>query len=292
MRRITIATVAGASLLLMACGGGQNPSASPSATPGDSVEQSASSLPSDQPSASSSVAATTGELLEGFHLDDILRVEVNGLAARTGPYTNMPLTTGWTWNGSGYDSIGDVRLNVGDFVSVELGPVKIGDTTWYRVWPAEAGVLHYSTVIWNANGVVDGHRPAWVAAAVGTDVYLTLHEASHPEPWMSGLPLLVAGTGNYISGPLQSTDLFTLDWVYLIDDQLAPCDFRVALGAVGGGEEVVAVDASTTGAFEEGGVGLGKADGTPVAGEGVDPFELRVASGCEWTLRLEPQPHD
>jgi hypothetical protein len=52
------------------------------------------------------------------------------------------------------------------------------------------------------------------------------------------------------------------------------------------------VDESTIGAFEDGSVRRGNAAGTPVAGEGVDPFELRVASGCEWTLRLEPQPHD
>ena len=289
MRRMTMATVAGVSLLLMACQGGQNPSASPSATPGDSVQQSASSSPSDQPSPPPS----TGEALEGFHLDDVLRVEVNSLAVRVKPYTTEPLATGSRFDGTKLNVIGSVRLNVGDYVSVELGPVKIGDTTWYRVWPAEDGRLHYSTVSWDTNGQVDdGIEPAWVAASVGTDVYLTLHEAAHPEPWMSGLPLLVSGSGNYVSGPLQSTDLFTLDWVYLIDDQLAPCGFRVTLGAIGGAEGVVVVDESTIGAFEDGSVRLGNADGTPVAGEGVDPFELRVASGCEWTLRLEPQPHD
>lgn len=289
MRRITIATAAGAALLLMACRGGQNPSPSPSATPGDSVQQSASLSPSDESSAAPS-AAPAGEVLEGFHLDDILRVEVNDLAVRHAPYTHMPLAVGWTLDGK---STGEVRLDAGDFVSVELGPVKIGDTTWYRVWPAEGARLHYSTVNWDTNGVYDGaNEPAWVAASVGANVYLTLHEASHPEPWMSGLPLLVSGSGNYVSGPLQSTDLFTLDWAYLIDDQSAPCDFRVTLGAVGGSDGLVVVDSSTIGAFESGARGLGEADGTPVAGAGVDPFELRVASGCEWTLRLEPQPHD
>jgi hypothetical protein len=125
------------------------------------------------------------------------------------------------------------------------------------------------------------------------DVYLSLYQANQPEPWMSGLPLLVSGAGNYASGPLQSTDLFILNWVYLMDDQLAPCEFRVTLAAIGSsGEGVLAVDASTIGAFEEGSVGLGQGDGRPVAGAGVDPFELRVASGCEWTLRLEPLPHD
>jgi hypothetical protein len=285
MRRVPVAIAACAPLLLVACAAGQTSTAS--------VEQNALLSPSYQPSASPSFAAPTGELLTGFALDDILRVEVNDLAVRVKPYTDQPLATGSTFDGAKWNLIGPLRLDAGDYVSVELGPVMIGDTTWYRVWPAEGGRLHYSTINWDTNNLIDGAmEPAWVAASVGTDVYLTLHEASQPEPWLSGLPLLAAGAGNYVSGPLQSTDLFTLDWVYLIDDQLAPCDFRVTLAAVGGSAEVVAVDSSTIGAFEEGSGGLGNADGTPVAGEGVDPFELRMQSGCEWTLRLEPQPHD
>jgi hypothetical protein len=288
---MTMATVAGASLLLIACRGGQNPSASPPATPADSVEQSQSSSPSDDPSASPSVAPT-GEVLEGFHLDDILRVEVNSLAVRVKPYTTEPLATGSVFDGTKLNVIGPVRLNVGDYVSVELGPVKIGDTTWYRVWPAEGGRLHYSLTSWDTNGQVDdGMEPAWVAASVGSDVYLKLHEASEPEPWMSGLPLLVSGSGNYVSGPLQSTDLFTLDWVYLIDNQPTPCTFRITLGPIGGADGVVVVDESTI-SFGFAARGLGEADATSVAGKGVDPFELRVVSGCEWALRLEPQPHD
>jgi hypothetical protein len=232
-------------------------------------------------------------VLKGFAVDDVLRVEVNDLAVRVKPYLNQPLATASTFDGAKLNVIGPVRLNAGDYVSVDLGPVKIGETTWYRVFPAEGGRLHYSTVNWDTNGTIDGAlEPAWVAATVGPDVYLSLYQANQPEPWMSGLPLLVSGAGDYVSGPLQSTDLFLLNWVYLIDDQLAPCDFRVTLASIGGGEGVVAVDASTIGAFEEGSVGLGQGDGTPVAGEGVDTFELRVASGCEWTLRLEPLPHD
>jgi len=291
MRRMTIATVAGAALLLIACRGGQNPSQSPSTTPGDTVEQSASSFPTSEPSASPS-AAPPGEVLEGFHLDDILRVEVNSLAVRVRPYTNEALANGSTFDGTKMNPLGPVRLNAGDYVSVELGPVKIGDTTWYRVWPAEGGQLHSSLVSWDTNGEIDdGTEPAWVAASVGSDVYLTLHEAAHPEPWMSGLPLLAAGSGNYVSGPLQSTDLFTLDWAFLIDNQPTPCTFQITLGPIGGADGVVVVDEVTTG-FGSAARGLGEADGTSVAGKGVDPFELRVVSTCEWTLRLEPQPHD
>ena len=289
MRRVPVAIAACASLLLVACAGGQGPSTSPS----NPVEPSAPPSPSHRPSASPSVAVPTGEVLKGFAVDDVLRVEVNDLAVRVKPYLNQPLATASTFDGAKWNVIGPLRLDAGDYVSVDLGPVKIGETTWYRVFPAEGGRLHYSTVNWDTNGTIDGAmEAAWIAESVGPDVYLALHQANQPEPWMSGLPLLVSGAGNYVSGPLQSTDLFILNWVYLIDDQLAPCDFRVTLAAIGGGEGVVAVDASTIGAFEEGSVGLGQGDGTPVAGEGVDTFELRVASGCEWTLRLEPLPHD
>jgi hypothetical protein len=207
----------------------------------------------------------------------------------------VPLMTGWTWNGSGYDSIGDVRLNSGDFVSVELGPVMIGDTTWYRVWPAEGGLLHHSSVSWNANGTMDGStHPAWVAAAVGPDVYLTLHEAYEFDRSVTGLPpaLHVSGTGDYVSEPLENHDLLGLQWIFLIDDQLAPCAFTVTLEPAAGGSGVVAVDASTIGAYEIGAVGLGTGDRTPVVGQKFEPFQVRVASGCEWSVLLEWLAHD
>jgi hypothetical protein len=301
MRRVSIAMAAWASVLLTACSSAApsgSPTATPTgATPTGTVEPSLSLAPSLAPSlpptASPPQATASGDVLAGFAQNDILRVEVNGLAVRVKPYTDLPLATGSTFDGAKWNTIGPLRLNVGDFVSADLGPVKIGDTTWYRVSPAEGGRLHYSTVSWDTNGTIDGStEPAWVASSVGAHVYLTLHEASQPEPWLSGLPLLVSGVGDYVSGPLQSTDLFTLNWVYLIDDQSAPCDFRVTLAAVAGGEELVAVDTSTLGAFEEGGVVLGTGDGVPVVGNVSQPFQVRVKSGCEWSLVLEPQAHD
>lgn len=277
-----------ASVLLVACTGVTSP-ASPTATSTGTVAATESSS-SRAPTPSPSEVAASGEVLEGFARNGILRVAVNRLAVRVAPYTNMPLATGWTLDGK---SIGEVRLNVGDYVSVDLGPVKIGDTTWYRVWPAEGGQLHYSTVSWDTkNNGSNPVEPGWVAAAVGDVAYLTLHEGVEPDPTFSGLPLLVSGTGGYLSGPLESTDLFVLQWVYLIDGQTAPCDFTVTLAPDGGGEEVVAVDTSTVGFFEESRVVLGAGDGTPIVGTGFEPFRLGVTSGCEWSLRLEPQPHD
>lgn len=289
MRNISIAMTACAAVLLTACRGESSP-ASPTTTPEVSTQATEWLSPSVAPTPSPAHTAPSGEVLEGFALNDILRVEVNRLAVRVAPYTHLPLATGWTLDGK---SIGEVRLNIGDFVSVDLGPVKIGDTTWYRVWPAEGGQLHYSTISWDTkNNGANPVEPGWVAAAVGDVAYLTLHEAFEPDPSFSGLPLLVSGTGGYLSGPLESTDLFVLAWVYLIDDQTAPCDFTMTLVPDGGGEEVVAVDTSTIGFFEESAMGLGAADGTPVVGTGSEPFRVRVMSDCEWSLLLEPQAHD
>lgn len=170
---------------------------------------------------------------------------------------------------------------------MELGPIQIGDTTWYRVWPAEGGELNYSTVWWDTqdNGA-NPVEPGWVAAAVGSDVYLTLHEAFDPDPAATGLPptLLVSGIGDYVSPSQDGFDLFGLAWAYLIDEQLAPCDFTVSLEPVGGGEGVVAVDSSTIGAFEEGFASVER--------EGFEPYKVIVSSDCEWSLRLEPFGHD
>jgi hypothetical protein len=292
MRRSSICALACASTLLAACGGALQsaslrgsfpPTASASISPSDALAPSL--LPSTSP----------GLRLTGFGFNDILRVEVNHLAARIGPYTFMPLTKGWTWNGSGYDLIGDVRLNAGDFVSVELGPVMIGDTTWYRVWPAEGGFLHHSTVAWNANSPMDGStNPAWVAAAVGPDTYVSLHEAYEYDRSTTGLPpaLVVSGAGDYLSEPLENHDLIGLQWIFLIDDQTAPCDFTVTLEPTVSGASLKAVDKSLTGASESGAMSLGAGDGKPVAGEGFDPFRVRVQSGCEWSILLEWMAHD
>jgi hypothetical protein len=285
-------------LLLNGCGSAQSPSlhargssslpvsasqlAGPTATPAGIVEPSQSAA---------------GQLLKGFALNDILRVEVDRLAVRVAPYTDKPLATGWTWDAQALEwtSIGEVRLDAGDFVSVELGPLQIGDITWYRVWPAEGGQLNYSTVNWDTkNNGANGAEAGWVAAAVGPDVYMTLHEAFEFDRSANGLPqpLMVSGIGGYVSEPLENHDLFGLAWVYLIDGKPAPCGFTVTLEPAAGGAGLVSVDQLTNGAFEEGGGGLGSGNRAPVVGEGFEPFELRVESDCEWSLRLEWLAHD
>ena len=288
MRRVPVAIAACASLLLVACKA-PGSSVSPSSTPIDSAEQTASSSPRNEPTASPSGNAAGGELLEGFALNDVLRVEVNDLAVRVAPYTNQALATGWTFDGTKWNTIGQLRLDAGEYVSVVLGPVMIGDATWYWVLPAEGGQLGHSTVFWDTNGKIDGSsEPGWVAGAVGSDVYVALFKAFEFDRSLTGLPppLLVSGSGNYVSQSLENHDLFRLEWVYLIDDQVAPCGFTVTLETVADGASVVAVDSSTIGAFEAGSVVLGAA-GTPVVGEEHEPFLVRVHSDCEWSLRLD-----
>jgi hypothetical protein len=200
----------------------------------------------------------------------------------------MPLATGYR-DGT---NIGDVRLNAGDYVSVELGPLTLGDTTWYRVWPAEGGQLHYSSVWWDTKG--DGGNPVepgWIATDIGTTSHVSLATDSEREPWLDGLPLLLAGTGPFETAPFEGTDYYSVDWVYAIDDQLAPCEFTVEMVSADR-SSVEVVSSSTIGAFESGSTRAGRADGTPVVGAELGPLVLRISSGCEWVVRVEGVPHD
>lgn len=103
-------------------------------------------MPTDAPRASPSVAA-------GFQYQDILRVEVNGLAVREAPSRTSPLAQGYEAVGGTVQPLGDVRLDAGYFVSVHLGPLRNGDTVWYLVWPAADAVLNYNPgPWWDSNG--------------------------------------------------------------------------------------------------------------------------------------------
>ena len=148
-------------------------------------------------------------------------------------------------------SAGDVRLEAGDYVSVDLGPLAIGDVVWYRVWPAEDAQLHYSTLWWDTNGddPVGGVNPGWVASSVGEDQYLTLYRPTDPseyEAWSAEGPmtLMASGTGNYVSEPYVQHDLFDFEWAAAVDDQSAPCSFSVTLLPENGAEPVIAIETS------------------------------------------------
>jgi hypothetical protein len=259
-----------------------SPTPSPSASAPNLVPSpSSSASPSD--AASPSAAELGGQLLEGFGYTDVLQVDVDGLAVRTAPDVNAPLATGHRVDGT---SIGDVRLNRGNVVRVDLGPFQIGETTWYRVWPAEAP-SGLTTISWDTNGTVPNPvEPGWVAASVGTAEYLSLHEAADLDPDTTGglpLPLLISGIGDYLSEPQDGFDLYLLFWALAIDDQAAPCDFTVTLVPGGGSGGDTAVDVSLVEAFEEGQVQVNRSP---------EPYQLAVSSGCEWSLVLEALGHD
>lgn len=267
-----------------------SPAASPSETPAARPSPTAMPPPSSTPLPDELERPDTPSTLGAFGYEDILRVEVDGLAVRIAPFSHMPLATGWE---DGTRNIGEVRLSAGDYVSVDLGPLQIGETTWYRVWPAENAQLHYSTLWWDTkNDGANPVEPGWVAAAVGDDAYLSLHAHTAREPWLDGLPLLLSGTGDYESDAFEGFDLYSIDWAYVIDEQLAPCDLTASIANIDGSESMVVVDSSTIGAYQEGADGIGAGDRAPVVGTDFVSLVLRISSGCEWTLRLEALPHD
>jgi hypothetical protein len=261
----------------------QPPAVTPSAMASAAVP---TMSPTSEPTATQ-LPSPSGEVIEGFGYDDILQVDVDGLAVRAVPYTSMPLAIGYRLNGR---RIGPVRLDAGYYVSVDLGPLVIGDTTWYRVWPAENAELHFSTILWDTkNDGPNPVEPGWIAASVGDEEYVSLFRASEPQDY---LPLLVSGIGDYESELIANFDLFLLQWAYAIDDQDAPCDFEVTVATEGGEDSLVVVDESLIGAFEEGVTPIGAGDGNPIVGDRQDPLVLQVRSDCEWTLRLDAQAHD
>lgn len=241
----------------------------------------------------------------GFEDGDILRVEVNGLAVRQGPSVSSPLTQGArVLADSTLEPMGDVRLGAGELVSVHLGPLLIGETAWYVVWPAERyGHGSNDTYMWTApDSGESSSSPGWVAASIGQDQYLTLHRrpsSSETAVFPEGSPgtLVVAGSGNYESEPQGRNPFFALTWAVARGDRSAPCAFSMTLLPEGGAAAaVVALEVSTAdiaqgptgtdGPFMQGAWVMGTND-WGVEGSW-DTFTVSISSGCIWAVRLEP----
>jgi len=240
-------------------------------------------------------------VITGFQYSDILRVEVNGLAVRQAPSLTSPLAQGYRNDAVTMVPTGDVRLNAGDFVSVHLGPLPIGDTVWYMVWPAEDARLHYSpTATWDSNGdieTVGGSDPAWVAASVSEDQYLTLYQRPSTSEIEQFLPvgLTLSGMGDYESEPQARHDLFLFNWAAAVDDHPSPCAFSVTLVPEDGAEPVVAIETSTSDVAQGPLGGPGAVPSTPwgpSAGSSWDSFTVSITSGCTWTVGLHALHHD
>jgi len=236
----------------------------------------------------------------GFRDSDILRVEVDGLAVREGPSRSSLLMQGERVVGVPIaEPTGDVRLNAGDFVSVHLGPLSIGDTIWYLVWPAEGGLLFHSTISWNtAASDGSGSSPGWVAASVGPDHYLSLHRRPDPSEYGSASPggpttLMTGGDGDYESGSQVRHDLFWINWVVVARDS-SPCEFSMTLRPDGEAAPLVAIETTTSGLLQGPLTGPDSPD-TPwgrSAGGDWETFTVTIESSCKWAIRLAPMAHD
>ncbi len=133
-------------------------------------------------------------------------------------------------------------------MSVHLGPLPIGDTVWYLVWPATNARLHYNTGPgWDSNG--DGPNggvdPGWVAASVGDDAYMDLYrraeasEIARTSSWCPGRATSSRGlchgmTCGGSTGPWRATT------------NLRHVRSITSVPEEGAAEPVLAVEASTT----------------------------------------------
>lgn len=273
----------------------------PAESPEAAATESASPTPATPRPTPSPTPAVSPAVHVGFQYGDILRVEVDGLAVREAPLLSSPLVSGYRYS-LGYavvsEPVAEVRLEAGNMVSVELGPLQIGDTSWYQVW--SAGRVDFT-----------GERPAfdyswsqtsWVAGSVGDNQYMTLHQRPDPhdyvlEPFGPDGPRVftVSGTGDYESGSQARYDMFTLRWAIAPDSHPAPCAFSISLIPEAGPEAAVVVDTSTS-EFKEGprsgpnsirNLPWGQSAGGPW-----DSYKVSITSGCTWAMTLVPMYHE
>lgn len=272
--------------------------ASPSATSSNAASGSArpSALASAPTPSRTSTPSASSSLQVGFQYSDILQAQVDGLAVRQAPTITSPLVQGYRAGGPALEPIGEVRLTTGDFVSVHLGPLPIGDKVWYLVFPAQDARLHYGFIAWSTSPENAGSSgPGWVAASVGDQGYLTLYRHPEKSEIEQYLPvgLTLAGTGDYDSAPQPRSDLFTFSWAAALDDQQAPCAFSVALVPEDGAEAaVVAVDTSTSDVVLPSSSGAGLEVPWGTSGGTWNSFTVSITSGCNWTVGLHALGHD
>lgn len=176
-----------------------------------------------------------------------------------------------------------VRLSAGHILTVDLGPLVLGDTVWYRVHNLRPDDRADDGLTWDAtdDGPPGALEPGWIAFSVGADRYVQLAEKLSDATAVS-----LAGSGDYVSQSLPAFDLLRLDWAQAIDEQLAPCDLRIVFQP----GEVVLADTSLIGAFQEGGLIADRSALDPILAAG--EFRIEIRSSCEWAVVLEYYGHD
>jgi hypothetical protein len=254
--------------------------------------------PTAEPTAApTAVPAVPPHLNPGFRYMDLLKVTVNKLAVRKQPLRSADLLHAYDiFHEPSPADLGAVRLNTGDYVSMHLGPVPVGDTTWYLVWGAEAGAFHTSD--WYPEPPFDGSlSPGWVASNVAGKDYMTLDRHATMEEIDGFLPLGVnaAGFGSWESDPQPRHDGFLLDWAAAAPTQGTACKLTIRLVPEDpAAAPFVARSTISTSTVKVSTI-TGKAISAPwlPAPEGSwDEFRVVVDSTCNWALRLTPLHHD
>ena len=189
--------------------------------------------------------------------------------------------------------IGDVRLNPGDYVSVLMGPLPVGDDAWYLVWPAEGGQAGIQ-LDQLATGKHDGGtRPGWVMASKAGDQRFALFHRPTADEVLSWGPMLVAaGDHNYVSPPQPRHDLFSLNWATAARG--GECPISIRLIPDGEPEPIPVVDTSTGDVAQGPLTGAGAMIHAPwdMGDDSWSTFHVEVASGCSWTFALTLLGHD
>lgn len=232
--RRRVAAVLGVALLSVACSTPSSQTNPPSTgVPSPSVGATSEPVVSASiPSEITPSAAPSASVVAPSEYGTILKVQVNRLAARLAPTPTAALVHAYNLSGPAPVDAGFVRLNKGDYVSVELGPLKVGDTVWYLVWPSKAGKFHVSDVDWYDKAPPGGTPgPAWVAASVGTAVYMTPFrqpDTTELESWEPA-GLTGFGTGDYVLGTGPRHDAFLLQWGAAAPTPGTQCALKVSL---------------------------------------------------------------
>lgn len=302
LRRLTAAL--GVLLIVAACGAQTqgSPAASDAASAPADTNAPSTGTESGAPSAGPSItpAGTPGPtpiLHNGFHYSDILKIGVNRLAARVAPTRTAALVHGYDVSGPAPIDKGQIRLNKGDYVSVELGPLPIGDTVWYLVWPAPGAKLHPGGTEWYTTPPMAGAPlPGWVAASVGSAVYMALQRRpDQAEIDATGsVGVTAAGVGDYVSGPQQRHDVFQFGWAAAAPVSGTACAFKVELVPPDADfDPKVAITTSTTTVKVSplGGSGV-SAPWLPADTGSWETFTVNVTSTCNWAIHLVRLEHD
>jgi hypothetical protein len=267
-----------------------SPEATPAATASPTLTPTATTAPATQ------APGPTGTLTKnGFRFDDILKIQVNKLAVRVAPTRDARLVHQYLILGTKASDLGEVRLNKGDQVKVQMGPLIIGTTTWYLVWPASGGTLNDQTTNWYDVKPLAGQPvPAWIATTVSGNAYATLdlrpttaEIAAVEEPG-----LVVAGTGNYVSPPMPRHDAFQLYWGATTTGTSASCAIKILLVPDDADFDPLDVLATTTTSVK-----VSPLNGTAELWSHATSatwatFSVEVTTTCRWAIRLIRLEHD